>query len=260
MDNTVELVVTVVVTVDGEQAARDACEDLAFRTDGRIVEVSDCSAEEPGCWAVTISLASDEHPTNSLAGALARAVRQFIRGLAPDAVLPRIACEPPTAWTVLEDPDVIDVMAPKAERLLIEAWYGDSPYSLGLGTGPDVPAPENPVRPPAATPPAATVPVPPVHRLTLRVDVATARFAGAEWQARAVASRISPTATLTGISQDDGVVSVRLDLGPAPGTPSGAVWAAVMAHLPGCCGAGKALSKCRSQRRCSPSHRRQGRA
>jgi hypothetical protein len=54
----------------------------------------------------------------------------------------------------------------------------------------------------------------------LRVDVATSRAAGAEWQARALASRISRTATLAGITEHDGVLSVLVDLGttrtPAP--------------------------------------------
>jgi hypothetical protein len=59
-------------------------------------------------------------------------------------------------------------------------------------------------------------------RLSLRVDVATSRAAGAEWQARALASRISRDATLTGITEHDGVLSVLVDLGtmrtPAPQT------------------------------------------
>jgi hypothetical protein len=256
MDNTVELVITVVVVVDDEQAARGACAELVFRISGQIVDITDCSAEEPGCWAVTISLASDERPTTNLAGALARAVRQFVRELTPGLPMPRVACEPPTAWTVLDDPDIIGALVPDAERLLIEAWHGDNPYRLGLhepaapevaAPKPRAPAAEPPARVPAAEPPArvpeqrppstnrtsqrgsAAGGRPGGHRLTLRVDVAAARAAGAEWQARAVASRISPTVTLTQVTEGPGVVSVHVDLGPAASTPPQTVLAAVSA-------------------------------
>lgn len=266
MDNTVELVVTVVVVVDDEQAARDVCEELVFRISGRIVDITDCSAEEPGCWAVTISLASDERPTTNLAGALARAVRQFVRELTPDLPMPRVACEPPTAWTVLDDPGIIGALVPEAERLLIEAWHGDNPYRLGLSEPaapemeppkPRAPVAEPPARLPEQRPPQQRPPEqrPPSrnrtsqrgsagtrstgsssagarsggYRLTLRVDVAAARAAGAEWQARAVASRISPNVTLTQVTEDHGVVSVHVDLGPAASTPPQTVLAAVSA-------------------------------
>jgi hypothetical protein len=153
---------------------------------------------------------TEERATHNIAAPLARAVRQFIRGLGPDVAVPRVSCEPPTAWTVLDDPDMVTDLVGGAERLLVEAWYGDDPYP---GATPVEPADEPVVSP---TPTQAT------HdaeeqgcRLTLRVDVATSRAAGAEWQARALASRISRNATLTGITERDGVLRVLVDLGTA---------------------------------------------
>jgi hypothetical protein len=66
-------------------------------------------------------------------------------------------------------------------------------------------------------------------RLTLRVDVATSRVAGAQWQARALASRISRTATLAGVTEHDGVLSVLVDLGTAHTPVPQAVLTAVSA-------------------------------
>jgi hypothetical protein len=66
-------------------------------------------------------------------------------------------------------------------------------------------------------------------RLTLRVDVATSRAAGAEWQARALASRISRNGTLTGITERDGVLSVLVDLGTTRTPASQTVLTAVSA-------------------------------
>src|SRR5215469_15967407 len=127
MDDHVELLVTVVLAADTDQAARSACQELMWQVDGRIVESADCSAEEPGCWSVTLRVPTEERATHNVAAPLARAVRQFIRGLGPDVLVPRVSCEPPTAWTVLEDPDTVTELVRGAERLLVEAWHGDDP-------------------------------------------------------------------------------------------------------------------------------------
>ena len=253
MDDHVELLVTVVLAAEGDGTARSACQELMWQVDGRIVESGDCSAEEPGCWSVTMRVPSEERASYNIAAPLARAVRQFVRGLGPDVAIPRVSCEPPTAWTVLDDPDTVTTLVPGAERLLVEAWFGDDPYPGGeshpvtSGTASDTedfaamegelrPGPEIPPDPESQNrfPPVdSQVWVPPEQadaqgcRLTLRVDVATSRSAGAEWQARALASRISRNATLTGITEHDGVLSVLVDLGtvrtPAPQTVQTAV-------------------------------------
>jgi hypothetical protein len=216
MDDHVELLVTVVLAADDDKAARSACQDLMWQVEGRIVESVDCSAEEPGCWSVTLRVPTEERATHNVAAPLARAVRQFVRGLGPDVVIPRVSCEPPTAWTVLEDPDTVTALVNGAERLLVEAWHGADPYAGGPWSQlPTEPEPE-PERAPE-TPTVTWVPPEQVDRvgcrLTLRVDVATSRAAGAEWQARALASRISREATLSGITEHDGVLSVLVDLG-----------------------------------------------
>jgi hypothetical protein len=235
MDDHVELLVTVVLAAESDQAARSACGTLMWQVDGRIVESADCSAEEPGCWSVTMRVPSEERATHNVAAPLARAVRQFVRGLGPDFVVPRVSCEPPTAWTVLEDPDAVAALVTGAERLLVEAWHGDDPYP-SAGRPQTEPAHESRPAQMAESPAAVDPPSTPGRRqpqqagdgdavgcrLTLRVDVATSRPAGAEWQARALASRISRDATLTGITEHDGVLSVLVDLGtartPAPQT------------------------------------------
>jgi hypothetical protein len=217
-DDRVAVLVTVVLAAEGERAARAACQELVWQVDGRIVESADCSAEEPGCWSVTLRVPSEERATHNVAAPLARAVRQFVRGL--NIAVPTVSCEPPTAWTVLDDPDAIEPLVAGAERLLVEAWYGGDPYPAGDDeeTEPpkppakpaDTPQPARRQRPPTGDTAPATV-----CRLTLRVDVATSRLAGAEWQARALASRISRTATVAGVTEHDGVLSVLVDLGTA---------------------------------------------
>jgi hypothetical protein len=313
MDDHVELLVTVVLAAESEDQARSACRDMVWQVEGRIVESTDCSSEEPGCWSVTLRVPTDERATHNVAAPLARAVRNFVRSLGPEFVMPTVACEPPTAWTVLDDPVAVDTLAEGAERLLVEAWFGGDPYPVTdrgvtpiettaadrepIGTptewpsesetepvGPELhetvpsrpvvadesatpvfvpdrtspsepsvdevestvntPVPTSPPtdqrqrsEPVGWTPPPTTGPQEnPVRgrqsgadrtpeggcRLTLRVDVATSRASGAEWQARALASRISRTATLAGVTEHDGVTSVVIDLGtartPAPQT------------------------------------------
>ena len=123
-----ELLVTIVVEAADEQQARAACEPLVSRVDGRVVEARDTSDEEPGCWSVAITVASDEKATHSVSGALGRAVRTFVRRLGDGLPTPRVQCEPPTAWTVLDDPDLINGLVPGAERILVEAWAGVDPF------------------------------------------------------------------------------------------------------------------------------------
>jgi hypothetical protein len=213
-DDRVALLVTVVLAAEGERAARAACQELVWQVDGHIVESADCSAEEPGCWSVTLRVPSEERATHNVAAPLARAVRQFVRGL--NVAVPTVSCEPPTAWTVLDDPDAIEPLVAGAERLLVEAWYGGDPYPSDEETE----LPKAPAKPAEAPQPARRQRPPtgdtgPGCRLTLRVDVATSRLAGAEWQARALASRISRTATVAGVTEHDGVLSVLVDLGTA---------------------------------------------
>ncbi|QFZ20102.1 hypothetical protein [Saccharothrix syringae] len=142
---------------------------------------------EPGCWSVTIDLVSGERVGQNVAGALARAVRAFVRQLGDGFPTPRVACEPPTAWTVLEDPALLDEVLPGVERLLVEAWAGGDPQHRER-VEPEPPAAEE------REPDSGT-------RLLLRVDVATDRSAGAEWQARAVASRVARNGKITRVAR-----------------------------------------------------------
>jgi hypothetical protein len=123
-----ELLVTIVVEAADEQEARTACERLVGRVGGAVVGVRDCSDEEPGCWALAVRVPSDEKTTHSVNGALARAVRTFVRGLGDEYPTPRVQCEPPVAWTVLDEGDLIDGLVPGAERILVEAWAGDEAF------------------------------------------------------------------------------------------------------------------------------------
>lgn len=233
----IELLVTVVAAAEDERDARTACGALLERIGGRIVASGDCSDEEPGCWSVTISRASDSTGP-VLAAALARAVRSFLRELGPAYTRARVACEPPAAWAVLDDPDLIGDLVGDGERLLVEAWFVDVPDAA--------PWPDHahrPSLPPQAAPDSATDPdeaeyVPvadyrvastdehgrPRARLGLRVDVVTERAAGAEWPARAVASRLSRTVTVLDrateldSSQRPPMVRVAMDLGHMPGS------------------------------------------
>jgi hypothetical protein len=215
MEDRVDLLVTVVLAAADEQAATRACHELQWNVDGRIVESADCSAEEPGCWSVTMRVPTEERATQNVGAPLARAVRQFVRNLGPGFDTPRVACEPPTAWTVLDDPDALGTLVTGAERLLVEAWYGEDPY-------PPAPAPAEPAWPEEDEP--VTTPRPhAAHRLWIRVDVATDRASGAQWQARAVAGRVTPHPRLTEVTEANGVVSVCFDLGGVTGAPTQAV-------------------------------------
>ncbi|WP_188316507.1 hypothetical protein [Solihabitans fulvus] len=214
VEEDLELLITVVVAADDDGQARAACDGFVRRIGGRVVEVVDCSDEEPDCWSVTVSVVSPERATHNSAAALARAVRVFVRDLGPEFATPRVACEPPTAWTVLDDPDLVGDLVPGAERLLVEAWAGGDPYVRE-------PPPEPVAQPPAEEPASTAV------RLLLRVDVATDRSAGAEWQARAVASRIVRSGHIIGVASQDSVLSVRVDLGERTEAPAQALLDAV---------------------------------
>ncbi|MFB9498254.1 hypothetical protein ACFFR6_14850 [Saccharothrix mutabilis subsp. capreolus] len=241
-----ELLITVVVAADDERQARTACAGLLRRVGGRVVGAGDCSDEEPGCWSVTVSLVSGERATQNVAGALARAVRTFVRSLGDDFPTPRVACEPPTAWTVLEDQPLLDGLVPGAERLLIEAWAGGDPQRR---PEPEQPEPEQPepgrpepgqaeteqsARTAETAKNGVDAPVadvePPVGggtRLLLRVDVAADRSAGAEWQARAVASRVVRSGKITRVAPHGHVLSVHVDLGSSVDSPTVALLDAV---------------------------------
>ncbi|WP_394614053.1 hypothetical protein JNUCC0626_29775 [Lentzea sp. JNUCC 0626] len=125
------LLITVVVEAADEHQARAACDALLTRAGAQIVDARDCSDEEPNCWAVVITRPSTEKATHNVAAALARAVRTFVRGLGDDFPTPRVACEPPTAWTVLDEPALISKLVPGAERVMVEVWAGDDPFGAG---------------------------------------------------------------------------------------------------------------------------------
>jgi hypothetical protein len=213
-DEDLELLITVVVGADDEQQARDACAGLIRQVGGQVVEAGDCSDEEPGCWSVTISAPSGERVSENVAGALARSVRAFVRLLGEDVPMPRVACEPPTAWAVLDDPDVLEVLVRGAERMLVESWVGGDPDRR--------PSEEVAVEPSEVESPSQTW-----VRLRLRVDVAAERRAGAEWQARAVASRVSSGGSITRVVEHDHLLSVHLDLGSSVNSPTTALHTAV---------------------------------
>ncbi|MBB5153763.1 hypothetical protein [Saccharopolyspora phatthalungensis] len=218
-----ELLITVVVGADDEQSAHAACRDLVQRIGGRIVASGDCSDEEPGCWSVTISRASAE--TGQHVAGLSRAVRNFLRELGPGYARHRVSCEPPTAWTVVEHPDLVGDLVVGGERLLVEAWAGGS-ILFGRSDVSDPDEPPLEIAPGIGDFDEDGMPRP---RLRLRVDVVTERRAGAEWPARAVASRLSRTATITGYAVDPPLVQVAMDLGPALGDPPEIMLGAVAA-------------------------------
>lgn len=213
MEDELALLITVVLAADADQPAREACAPLVKRIAGRIVQSGDCSDEEPGCWSVSISRLNGARASRTDTRALADAVRGFVHTLGPGFAEQRVACDPPAAWTVVDDPDLVGQLVPGGERMLVEAWAGTEYF----------PNEDAPLTGPAAK----------VNRdgddagaphLQLWVDVLTDRAAGAEWQARAVASRVTRAAEITEvIDHRDGLVTVGLDLGPAAGSPAQAV-------------------------------------
>jgi hypothetical protein len=252
-----ELLITAVVAADDERQAHAACAALLRQVGGRVVRAFDCSDEEPGCWSVTISLLSGERATQNVAGALARAVRTVVRRLGDEFPTPRVACEPPTAWTVLEDPALLDGLVPGAERLMVEAWAGGDPQRNSPqrnspqqvdprqhdprrndwrhdDPGHDDPGHDDPGHDPQGRPddePVSdrVIPAEPEAAtwLSLRVDVATDRSAGAEWQARAVASRVARSGKITRVAPHGHLLSVHVDLGSSANSPTVALQDAV---------------------------------
>ena len=224
-DTELELLITVVVAAGDERAARAACGDLLHAIGGRIVESGDCSDEEPGCWSVTISRASGESGQYIGAAALSRTVRRFLRELGPSYATHRVSCESPTAWTVVDNPELVGALVDGGERMLVEAWLGGPVLPIPViepgafsDDDPDEPLPE----PDPA--PDDGIPRP---RLGLLVDVVTERSAGAAWPARALASRLGRGATIVSTTERPPMVRVTLDLGPAEGTAREAVTNAV---------------------------------
>lgn len=219
-DTELELLITVVVSADDAPSARGCCQGLLDRVGGRIVECADCSDEEPGCWSVTISRGNGvgTHPGSA---ALSRAVRNFLRELGSEFSHYRVSCEPPTAWTVVDNPELVQSLVTGGERLLVEVWAGGSAstgsgHEVGLGSaaggegsGEDGQAPSD-----------LDGDGRPRPRLGLLVDVVTERRSGAEWPARALASRLSHHVTIAESTERPPMVRVTLDLGPRRGEPS----------------------------------------
>ncbi|MBB5924063.1 hypothetical protein FHR81_005140 [Actinoalloteichus hoggarensis] len=218
-EDRVELLITVVVGVEDDRRARAACQSLLSLAGGRIVESVDCSAEEPGCWSVTIRGPAEVTTGEDESGTLSRAVRRFLRRLGSEYTTHRVSCEPPTAWAVLDDPELLGAVVPSGERLLIEAWSDDSAL-------PDVE--------PAGADPAGDATggfsffggdqdaEPAVEStIRLRVSVQADRQAGAHWQARAVAGRLGSRATILRTESTDGrTFAVTMDVGSRLGTPA----------------------------------------
>ncbi|GAB2734721.1 hypothetical protein GCM10027174_04490 [Salinifilum aidingensis] len=114
--------ITAVVGAESASAAVDACSALAELLSGEVAGAVDCSAEEPGCWAVTIRRAgaasSGAQPAEVT---LSGAVRRMLRALGAPLARGQVHCAPPTAWAVLEHPELLAELVPGGERLLLEA-------------------------------------------------------------------------------------------------------------------------------------------
>ncbi|WP_422647205.1 hypothetical protein [Actinoalloteichus caeruleus] len=227
VEEQLELLVTVVVAAGSDRHARDACDDLIALSEGDVVGSWDCSHEEPGCWALTISRKIPVHDGEEAGATLGRAVRRLLRALGPGFAASRLSCEPPTAWTVVDDPELIGSLVPGGERILVEAWLGESMLpALDLRE----PETSDPVEPPAPaqTSEDAPAPVSDGPLLALQVDVLAERSAGAQWQARAIAGRLTSNPRITDTaSLTTTRYRVRLDLGPAEGGVEEAVLDAV---------------------------------
>ncbi|WP_016699348.1 hypothetical protein [Actinoalloteichus spitiensis] len=226
VEEQLELLVTVVVAAGSDRHARDACDDLIALSEGAVVGSWDCSHEEPGCWALTISRRTPVHGGEEAGATLGRAVRRLLRALGPGFTASRLSCEPPTAWTVVDDPELIGSLVPGGERILVEAWLGESTLPALDLREPETP---DPVEPPAPAPTSeAAAPPPDGPLLALQVDVLAERSAGAQWQARAIAGRLTSNPRITDTaSLTTTRYRVRLDLGRAEGDVEEAVLDAV---------------------------------
>ncbi|WP_438387857.1 hypothetical protein [Actinopolyspora saharensis] len=152
----VELLTTVVVGAEDEETARRACSELLRRTDGRIVQSVDCSDEEPGCRSVTLARTASAPASGNQAAVLSRAVRELLNALGPGFTGARVSCEPPSAWTVIDDPALVGSLVARGERVLVEAWSptGETGFTgevtsaaeAGPLTGPSHQSPAQPSR------------------------------------------------------------------------------------------------------------------
>lgn len=230
MADEIELLITVVVSADGDRDAREACAGLLSRIGARIVESGDCSDEEPGCWSVTIGrVVRDAGPAPGTV-ALSRAVRQVLRELGPEYARYRVACEFPTAWTVIDSCELVEALVAGGERLLVEAWAGPSALPGG-SAGVRCRTRDDPDEPPWPVGPEPRGRGEPKDhredgRLSLVVDVIAERSSGAQWPSRAIASLLSRTITLVDCTGHPPMLRVRLDLGPVAGNPAEVVTAA----------------------------------
>ncbi|SFT46041.1 hypothetical protein SAMN04487904_102246 [Actinopolyspora lacussalsi subsp. righensis] len=129
-----ELLITVVVAAEDEATARDACAGVVELLDGRVVRTTDCSDEEPGCRSVTISRKTADPSTGNPSATLARAVRNTLHTLGSGFTGSRVSCEPPSAWTVVDAPELVGELVPGGERMLLEAWQSGS-TAPNTGTG-----------------------------------------------------------------------------------------------------------------------------
>lgn len=212
-DTELELLITVVVAAVDDEAARTACQGLLTRVDGRVVESCDCSDEEPGCWSVTIGRDRREDGPQTGSAALSRAVRNLLRELGPSFARHRVACAPPTAWAVVDDPELMGEYVSGGERLMVEAWEGD-PVTGGFDANADDDSSDETGPEPDSTPADTDDDGNPRPRLRMSVDVVTERMPGAEWPARALASRLSRTTTIIDCQERPPLVRVSMDLGP----------------------------------------------
>jgi hypothetical protein len=216
-----ELLITVVVSATDDRSARASCLPLVRRVNGRIAESADCSDEEPGCWSVTIGRAAGQARHWPGSTALSRAIRELLRELGLAYTRQRIACEFPTAWTVIDDPDLLAPLVTGGERILVEAWGGPSSHSAAdPSTGTPEHTEENPAASSNTHGPDAPTPGGDDPRLRLTVDIVTECAMTAEGQAQAIANRLSSNATLIDCGAQPPTMRVRLDLGPATGDPT----------------------------------------
>ncbi|WP_139182882.1 hypothetical protein [Actinopolyspora xinjiangensis] len=117
-----ELLITVVVAAEDEGTAREACAGITSLLGGRVIHTADCSDEEPGCRSVTISRRTTAPGTGNPAATLARVLRNTLRTLGSGFTGSRVSCEPPSAWTVVDAPELVGELVPGGERILLEAW------------------------------------------------------------------------------------------------------------------------------------------
>ncbi|PRW63701.1 hypothetical protein [Actinopolyspora mortivallis] len=119
---TVELLTTLVVNAADEETALSSCARLPQLTGSRIVQSADCSDEEPGCRSVTLAGSVSVPGEGNHSAVLSRTVRTLLRALGPGFTGARVCCEPPSAWAVVDDPEVVGTLVVGGERALVEAW------------------------------------------------------------------------------------------------------------------------------------------